>query len=288
LDTVIKKTTHKNLVNVVIPIYKQKLTINERSSLNQCVKVLSGYSITLVCPKGLDLMEYYLVYPDFKIEYFDIYYFKSLQGYNKLLLSTNFYKRFKAFKYILIYQLDAWVFRDELEYWCQQNYDYIGAPWFEGWDKVSFDTEFIGVGNGGFSLRKVKTFTRFISNPSLWINKSSLRLNVYKGGYKDLLLIIPRLLRRLYNNNLQIARRRFSGNEDYFWSKVIGANSKDFKMPNEIEAAKFSFEMNPERLYEITGKTLPFGCHAWNKNLQFWGRYILRLEKDYFSDDQSV
>jgi hypothetical protein len=285
---VIKKTALKNLVNVVIPVYKQRLTINERSSLNQCVKVLSGYSITLVSPKGLDLMEYYVVYPDFKIEFFDIYYFKSLQGYNKLLLSKKFYNRFKAFKYILIYQLDAWVFRDELKYWCQQNYDYIGAPWFEGWDKVSFNTEFIGVGNGGFSLRKVKTYKWFIVNPFLWINKSSLLINIYKGGYKDLLLIIPRLLRRLYNNNLQITRRKFSGNEDYFWSIVIGANFKDFKMPDEIEAAKFSFEMNPERLYKITGKNLPFGCHAWNKNLQFWGRHILRLENDYFSDNQSV
>ena len=35
---------------------------------------------------------------------------------------------------MLIYQLDAFVFQDDLAYWCQQNYDYIGAPWLRDRD----------------------------------------------------------------------------------------------------------------------------------------------------------
>lgn len=30
----------------------------------------------------------------------------------------------------MIYQLDAWVFNDELSSWCSLGYDYIGAPFF--------------------------------------------------------------------------------------------------------------------------------------------------------------
>jgi len=44
------------------------------------------------------------------------------------MMSPAFYDAFKAFDYILIYQLDAFVFRDELEYFCSLGYDYIGAP----------------------------------------------------------------------------------------------------------------------------------------------------------------
>jgi hypothetical protein len=57
------------------------------------------------------------------------------------MLSIDFYKRFRDYKFILIYQLDAYVFRDELEYWCEQDYDFIGAPLIEngkGSDKKIF------------------------------------------------------------------------------------------------------------------------------------------------------
>ena len=30
---------------------------------------------------------------------------------------------------MLIYQLDAYVFKDELLNWANKGYDYIGAPW---------------------------------------------------------------------------------------------------------------------------------------------------------------
>ena len=48
-----------------------------------------------------------------------------------LMLSPFFYESFLDFKYVLIHQLDVFIFKDELNYWCNQNYDYIGAPWFK-------------------------------------------------------------------------------------------------------------------------------------------------------------
>ena len=90
------------------------------------------------------------------------------------MLSFNFYESFLDYKYILIYQLDAFVFKDDLIFWCNKNYDYVGAPWIASisnnpftllLNKISsiFDSKekkerkkiFFKVGNGGFSLRKV-------------------------------------------------------------------------------------------------------------------------------------
>lgn len=85
-------------------------------------------------------------------------YFKSIDGYNKLMLSPSFYKAFSNYEYILIYQLDAWVFKDELQHWCNQKYDYIGAPIYQ-------NNKLIGIGNGGFSLRKVDYCLKVLAYP---------------------------------------------------------------------------------------------------------------------------
>jgi hypothetical protein len=265
----------KKQVNIIIPVYKENITNEETFSLRQCVKVLSAHQITLICPKALKLDVYYKEYPNFKVEYFKASYFKNIQGYNKLMLSNELYQRFRQFKYLLIYQLDAWVFRDELDYWCLQGFDYIGAPWFSGWDNVDFNAKCIGIGNGGFSLRNVKSHLKFASHPFLWINRKKMFLNLYKGGFIDVLKILPRLLKRLYDNNLQIAKNKLKSNEDGYWSLNVGGNFRTFKIPDGTEAARFSFEMNPEKLYEITGHKLPFGCHAWEKNMKFWKKFIL-------------
>ena len=45
------------------------------------------------------------------------------------MLSPEFYRRFSDTDYILVCQLDAYIFRDELLSWCKKEYDYIGAPW---------------------------------------------------------------------------------------------------------------------------------------------------------------
>ena len=55
---------------------------------------------------------------------------------------------------MIIYQLDAWIFEDKLDYFMDMGYDYIGAIHLVGFKNREGEN-----GNGGFSLRKVKTFT---------------------------------------------------------------------------------------------------------------------------------
>lgn len=54
--------------------------------------------------------------------------FVSVDSYNEMMLSPDFYRRFQVYDFMLIYQLDAFVFRDELDEWVAKDYDYIGAP----------------------------------------------------------------------------------------------------------------------------------------------------------------
>ena len=161
---------NKNEVTVVIPIYKTELLDFEIKSLNQCVKILGHHSIVFVQPESLDASSINFE-GRISSEKFPDHYFKSVFGYNRLMLTDSFYERFVHSKYILIYQLDAYVFKDELLYWCSKDYDYIGAPWIASPDKgikkllSLFDSKkkkerskiFYKVGNGGFSLRKVSS-----------------------------------------------------------------------------------------------------------------------------------
>ncbi len=105
----------------------------ESISFNQCLKVFKKHLLCIVTHNDLDISSYTELLGKCKInyiiEYFNNEYFNGVSGYNKLMLSREFYLRFKNYEYILIYQLDAYVFRDELDYWCGQGYDYIGAPW---------------------------------------------------------------------------------------------------------------------------------------------------------------
>nr|WP_221391682.1 DUF5672 family protein [Dyadobacter sp. NIV53] len=197
----------KKLVAVVVPFYKTSLSVLERTSLDQCFKVLSEYPIIAIKPQSLNLSEI----PDYE-QFSDILsfadsYFKNVQGYNELMLSSDFYQRFPGFEFILIHQLDAFVFKNELKTWAHKGYDYIGAPWlkripdlnnFAAWKtrvKTRFYTYFnifkYGlpsdrqfdnvVGNGGFSLRRVQVFydlsIKFRSEMEVYIQRTEYKFH---------------------------------------------------------------------------------------------------------------
>jgi hypothetical protein len=166
-------------------------------------------------------------------------------------------------KYILIYQLDALIIKDELNHWCSRDYDYIGAPWFDIETKYSFYQKLcnssnaifrwikrkvdfnkgqkIFVGNGGFSLRKIKTF---------------------KSVSKWLPFIEPNLF-------------KYKINEDIVWSILVPKYFRNFKIPCREEALFFSIETNPSRALREIKNELPFGCHGWdNKNSNFWSETL--------------
>lgn len=149
-------------VAVVIPFYTNSISTTEMLSLKQCNSILKDFPIVFVSPMHFEISaEYEKLYTN-RVS-FDDDYFKSVDGYNKLMLSIEFYKAFSNYDYILIHQLDAYVFSNKLSYFCELGYDYIGAPWSWGYFLKEKLTDPIFVGNGGFSLRNVKSFIKLLS-----------------------------------------------------------------------------------------------------------------------------
>jgi len=200
---------------------------------------------------------------------FDNSFFENIEGYNRLMLSPEFYKSFLQYEFILIHQLDAYVFRDELELWAGRGYDYIGAPWIREIDdsdifktvKTKFQIFYHKrynvykngvpsakqfenqVGNGGFSLRRVNKFFTLSK-------QFSSKIAEYH------------------------ARQEHQFHEDAFWSIEVNREKKFLHIPSYKSALHFAFENSLERSFKLTNGNLPFGCHAWDKNLDFWTFFI--------------
>lgn len=239
---------------VAIPCYKPSLDIHEAASLRQGLRVLGSHDIRAFLPEGMTPPP---EFRDMALERFPARFFMNIQGYNELLLSPDFYDRFAAWDYILIYQLDAWVFRDELLQWCERGFDYIGAPWGDvaflkkwradkrlpavsKWPRLArfFHGYDFRVGNGGFSLRRTDTFRRTLQRfPS--------------------------------------ASTPWRKNEDLFWSFRARTLDRRFRVASESDAMYFAIETEPRSyLAQMKGR-LPFGCHAWKRyDADFWGAHI--------------
>jgi hypothetical protein len=247
-----------NSVAVIIPIYKSELSFLEKKSLTQTCSVLFNYDIIVIKPKNLQLNHLQEGFPLIKFQSFNDSFFVSKRSYNRLMLSSDFYERFLDYEYILICQLDAYVFKDELVEWCNKGYDYIGAPWIpkplytkliirdyrrvlHWWKKIRNkpSTQSLNnkIGNGGFSLRKVSTHYK----ATITYNK---KIDYYLSQQH-----------RLYN-------------EDVFWATEV----PEFVYPTLPEAIQFSFEKYPKYCFKINNNKLPFGCYAWHKTKmrKFW------------------
>ena len=225
-------------VSIVIPIFKNELNDFEKISLHQALNIFGNYDIFFVVPEKFSGY----VPKGVKVEKFNSKYFKSVKTYNKLMLDISFYEHFSAYEYILIYQLDAFVFEDKLRYFCDLQYDYIGAPWLSGAFHYIDKKHCIWyVGNGGLSLRKIHSF----------INTLKKKQDIVEN---------------------------YTLNEDVFYSSII---SKEFRIaPLEI-ALQFSFEQQVLECFQKNNQQLPFGCHAWMRyDFEFWRPYIEKFGFD--------
>lgn len=269
----------KNII--VIPVYKSTISSDESASLKQCLAVLKRHDIALVCPEHLDISEYDIIFKQYGVHEiivrFDDSYFTSLNSYSRLCLTDAFYRRFANYQYMLIYQLDCWVFCDKLQYWCDMGYDYIGAPWSDE-HLVSIRLQKHPVGNGGLSLRKIETMIKLTSYP---IHNQSVRLH---RTFKKF-LTKQKKKKRLISNILTFpvivikylvhGHKRFTKNEDVIIAVYAQKYIPTFTIPDALTAARFSIEDAPSFFCNKIGG-LPFGTHAWNKygNDTFWKQFI--------------
>jgi len=237
-------------VVVVIPIYSGRPGRRDEVALRACHRVLGSHAIQFMCPESLDTSAYETLIPTATFRKFEDQHFASLTAYSEFLKTERFYSCFEDFDYMLIYQTDCYVFRDELAHWCGEGYSYIGPPWadcnFIGGHKRAFfrllpfkKNLFPEVGNGGFSLRKVDQHVR-LAKKYRWLRPFFFWLH-----------------------------------EDLFWCGVIGGLEPGYRLPAAKIALSFAVEYQPRESVEQLGGKLPFGCHAWDKNApDFWAQFI--------------
>ncbi|RCK79825.1 MAG: TPR domain protein, putative component of TonB system [Candidatus Ozemobacter sibiricus] len=237
---------------IVVPIYKPTLNLLEQFSLDQLKQTALHRTITFVGPRHLDVSYYRFRYPEFGIRLYDDRYFASIQGYNHLLLDPDFYAGFDSADFVLIHQTDALLLHDDLDQWMHMGYDYVGAPWPGGLEILLQFGRYARhgglqvkayVGNGGFSLRSIRG-TRHVL--------------VELGEMRDYWI-------------------RSNSSEDLFFG-FAGTISNAFRLPNQMVAARFALELEPQKFFDLHDGTIPTGCHAWWKHdLEFWKGIIIKV-----------
>lgn len=237
-------------VCIVIPIYKDNsltspLLYDEYASIKNTISLMKDYDIYFLCHPDLDISFYNIFKGDnIYLKYFN---YKTRPEYSNMCLNYEFYGMFSDYKYMLICQTDAWIFKDELLYWCNKGYDYIGAlglfnqiyPKLLGnWSDENigniYDYKYL-VMNGGFSLRNIKS-----------------------------------MFNLCYRHRDKLKDETFNEDCILFW------NYKDeFIIPPLEEAIKFSAENQTYAFYPKYYDKLPFGCHTRKTKLRLYDIFKL-------------
>lgn len=235
----------------VIPVYKPEPDEIESFSLEQYNKICgTKYDIVFIAPENMSMEKYDRFFEEYEVKRFSKHYFVNTITYSQLLVQHEFWTTFKDYDYMMIYQPDCLIFRDEITEWAEKGYEYIGAPIFSS---LSYWPMFIKnknhkpiVGNGGFSLRKIQTFID-ICDPTGEIRKT----------YDPKFEIWPKIWceDRFYCDELR---------EVYM-----------LDIPTWETATKFALDMNVDYAFDMLNiPKIPMGCHAYDKNIRSWKELV--------------
>jgi Protein of unknown function (DUF5672) len=265
-----------NDVIIIIPVHNEIMNSNELVSFQQCIKIMHKRVIKIIAPKGLNITHYINLCPEncnIEVIFFPLKFFYSPRKHGQLLLTKKFYQYFSGHSYLLIHHLDAYIFKDELDFWCSKNLDYIGAPWFQTYDNV-LSNDFVGVGNGGFSLRKVSTILTLLHNWKRHLTLKKIIRSRYISTASKVKLLFSYALAAISNYQIPM-NRIFMENEDVVLGLIFSKELKVISTVLPTEAFAFAFEMNPAYLFALNNHVLPFGCHGWDKyETDFWKNFI--------------
>ena len=286
-EEAVSESWYCNVV-VAVPVYRAELSETEKSSFRQTTSVLGKkHSIVLFAPEGIDLTLYREIFPDFQVEYFPPHCFGSIADYSRLLLSPDFYRRFSRYEWMLICQLDVWVLKDNLEYWCQQNYDYIGAPIPASWEFYPGGKIYDIVGNGGFSLRRIASVIRVLeSDQAKMFCRSDLWHFFLRHcrRFHFIRALIPLIRMTGIGNKrkacLEIMRKKGRSEDMVFHLLSRPANPPYLKIPSCEIAAAFALDGNYLEKFDQYGQNPPLGIHAFHKgNIEAFLKKLKKFEK---------
>jgi len=256
-------------VVIVIPTHRSRLERFEHVALARCVEVLRGKPLVMVLPADADPAPLREVSPQLQFERFAPECFRSVADYNGLLLSDEFYARFASFDHMLIHQLDAFVFRDELDAW------YIGAPWLprprlpSPWAR----------GVLGVKRRLYRLLDR--GYPGGGVRHAQYDYTAGNGGFSLRRIAVLRSMLKRFAARLEPYRRydHHSLGEDIFFCVETNRYRTQVRTAPLPVAARFAWESAPMAAAQLTGGALPFGCHGWNRlHREYWRPVFARFD----------
>ena len=267
----------QSLVAVAVPLSNRiGFTEEEEISLLHLNHHLGQFDRFFIIPENQDIDV-----SGFKTRRFSADFFGSVDAHRRLLFSTSFYEAFADYKFVLIYHLDALVFSNQLVKWCEVGFDYIAAPWIKHPDTPYFgNPEYEDkVGNGGFSLRSVQGFLAVLNSKKLWRNPFRRTIHeVLHGTSNERCSSLVNFFRYWHakHNGISHEMASYYQNEDHFWPNRASHYYSPFKVAPVNIALQFAFECVPGYCYELNGRQLPFGCHAWGRyDRDFWVPYLI-------------
>jgi hypothetical protein len=270
-------------VAIVVPVSdRDGFLPEERISLRHLTHHLGHYEKFLIAPP---MRDYDL--EGFEVRRFPRKFFGSVAAHNHLLYTPLFFRAFEGYEYVFFYHLDSLVFSDQLSAWCQRGIDYIGPPWLQ-----CEDTPWVTkprVGNGGFTLLRVEAalkvvYNRYLAHPgTYWLDMFCRNHRALGSAISVMKKLKPRLQNsKLINTPLEELERwenpgPSSRNVDMFWGDKAIKYLPEFKVASFEEGLEFAFEAAPRKCFELNGRRMPFGCHAWARyDRNFWEPHLLK------------
>lgn len=258
---------------IFFSIHTYDLQDFEKMSLNRLYDLYNERGFYIVIPENFDY-DYFLknnlnenIYNKAKkynldnhsINYYDNKWFANGHTHSALMLLDSMYQDIKnlGYDYMFIYQTDSYIFYDQLEYWINKQYPYLGA--YELLIIDNYDNIFIELDNiyykkymfnGGFCLRNVNYILNNINN-------------------------IPSL-----KNNIMENYSKYVMSEDQYFSEIL----YDDKRINEqfiFDSYHFSLSGNylSKELYLLMDYKYPFGCHGFQRD-PFLQNLISKFNKE--------
>ena len=253
----------KCLISIIL--YKQEISELEHLSLLRiidfCYKNNMPKNLMFIMPISFDFDlffdTYIFNYTNINnIEYFTYNWkqydddcFSSVNACNnRIYLNKNHYGAFiNSYDYILQYQLDGYIFDNQLDYFLDKNYDYIGGYYlpmycdrlaYKNFDNIN-DKHLLM--NGGVSLKKI-----------------SFCIDCIENNFQNI-------------NGCDFDNIHSYMNEDAFFSMFYTTEV------TALESIKFSLNWAAaESHYAINNFKYPFCCHGINKS-----NFLLKLVEKY-------
>jgi hypothetical protein len=238
---------------------------------------LNNYDIFFAYPEGMDTSYHQELNTQILFKSFAKSFFDDIWAYNILMLSRCFYEAFDKYDYLLIYQTDSYVFRDDLKNWASLAYDYIGGISFvNSANKSVNELQISYPGNGGLSLRKVESFMSVLADIKATKRRTSLDIRLLRIFNKTINLCKKIISQKIVEKEFLMSRH----NEDEFIVKILHKKLQLISIPTAESAISFSWDTHPAFLMNLVNE-LPFGCHGWYRkdhvyksNFNFWKNHI--------------